>query len=188
MAISLVNNLSMNRSDTAVADQLWTATSATLSDFQAAGGGKFESKLLQVIDEKANNTAGGTSVSGSYAARDLYTVVTNEITGASVASDQITLPAGTYFIQAFCPAYIVAENQALLYNVTDTSNVLIGFNSSANSPGSSTLWIIGRFTIDAEKIFEVRHRCNLARSTNGWGTVCNYGVVEHYTQCSIWQM
>ena len=28
----------MNRSDTAVADQVWTATSATLSDFQAAGG------------------------------------------------------------------------------------------------------------------------------------------------------
>ena len=39
MAISLVNNLSMNRSDAAVADQVWTATSATLSDFQAAAGG-----------------------------------------------------------------------------------------------------------------------------------------------------
>jgi len=37
MAISLVNNLSMNRSDTAVADDVWTATSATLSDFQAPG-------------------------------------------------------------------------------------------------------------------------------------------------------
>ena len=38
MAISLVNNLSMNRSDTAVADQVWTATSATLSDFQGVSG------------------------------------------------------------------------------------------------------------------------------------------------------
>tara|TARA_R110002020_G_scaffold125810_1_gene283243 strand:- start:228 stop:848 length:621 start_codon:yes stop_codon:yes gene_type:complete len=39
MAISLVNNLSMNRSDTAVADDVWTATSATLSDFQAPAAG-----------------------------------------------------------------------------------------------------------------------------------------------------
>ena len=29
----------MNRSDTAVADDVWTATSATASDFQAAAGG-----------------------------------------------------------------------------------------------------------------------------------------------------
>ena len=39
MAITTLNNLSINRSDTAAADQVWTATSATASDFQAAAGG-----------------------------------------------------------------------------------------------------------------------------------------------------
>ena len=39
MAISVINNLSMNRSDTAVADDVWTATSATASDFQAPAAG-----------------------------------------------------------------------------------------------------------------------------------------------------
>ena len=38
MAITTLNNRSINRSDTAGADQVWTATSATASDFQAAGG------------------------------------------------------------------------------------------------------------------------------------------------------
>ena len=38
MAITTLNNRSINRSDTASADQVWTATSATASDFQAAGG------------------------------------------------------------------------------------------------------------------------------------------------------
>ena len=38
MAITTLNNRSINRSDTASAGQLWTATSATASDFQAAGG------------------------------------------------------------------------------------------------------------------------------------------------------
>ena len=38
MAITTLNNRSINRSDTATAGQKWTATSATASDFQAAGG------------------------------------------------------------------------------------------------------------------------------------------------------
>ena len=38
MAITTLNNRSINRSDTATSGQKWTATSATASDFQAAGG------------------------------------------------------------------------------------------------------------------------------------------------------
>ena len=45
MAITTLNNRAINRSDTASADQVWTATSATASDFQAVSGGK----ILQVL-------------------------------------------------------------------------------------------------------------------------------------------
>jgi len=38
MAITTLNNRAINRSDTASSGQKWTATSATASDFQAAGG------------------------------------------------------------------------------------------------------------------------------------------------------
>ena len=55
MAITQLNNRSINRSDTAASGQLWTATSATASDFQAGA------KVLQVINavvntETINNT------------------------------------------------------------------------------------------------------------------------------------
>ena len=51
MAITTLNNLSINRSDTAVADDRWTATSATASDFQAvaAAGGMWTKILSQEI-------------------------------------------------------------------------------------------------------------------------------------------
>jgi hypothetical protein len=65
-------------------------------------GGKFESQLLHVRDEKTL-ADGGTSTS-SYTKRDLNTVVTNEIAGASLSSNQITLPSGTYYINASAPA------------------------------------------------------------------------------------
>jgi len=45
MAIITLNNRATNRSDTASAGQVFTATSATAADFQAAGGGK----LLQLV-------------------------------------------------------------------------------------------------------------------------------------------
>jgi len=45
MAITTLNNRSINRSDTAASGQLWTATSATASDFQAVSAGK----ILQVV-------------------------------------------------------------------------------------------------------------------------------------------
>ena len=41
MAITTLNNRAINRSDTASADQLWTATSATATDFQAAAAAGF---------------------------------------------------------------------------------------------------------------------------------------------------
>jgi len=48
MAITTLNNRSINRSDTAASGQLWTATSATASDFQAAeAAGKVLHQLIQ---------------------------------------------------------------------------------------------------------------------------------------------
>ena len=59
MAIITLNNRSINRSDTASAGQVWTATSATAADFQAAGGGK----ILQVVnsDNEYDTTISATS-------------------------------------------------------------------------------------------------------------------------------
>ena len=59
MAIITLNNRSINRSDTASADQVWTATSATASDFQAAVGGK----VLQIVQATDTTTRSTTATS-----------------------------------------------------------------------------------------------------------------------------
>ena len=53
MAITTLNNRSINRSDTAASGQLWTATSATASDFQAAAAG---GKIGQVLQARNTST------------------------------------------------------------------------------------------------------------------------------------
>ena len=156
----------------------------------AAGGGKFESKLLHVIDEKADNNAGGASTTGSYLTRDLNTVVTNEITGASLASDQISLPAGTYYIQAAVPAYESIAILAKLYNITDSADELIGHGTgvAGNLGVGGWSFVIGRFTIADTKVFEIQMRFGRAKANNGMGLEMAYGVVEHYTLVQIWQI
>jgi len=65
MAITTLNNRAINRSDTASADQLWTATSATATDFQAAAAG---GKLLQYVAMTTKDTNWTQSTGSSFIA------------------------------------------------------------------------------------------------------------------------
>ena len=143
--------------------------------------------LLHVRDEKSDNVDGGTFTSGAWRTRTLNTEVTNEITGASLASNQITLPAGTYEIDASAPGFNCGDHKAKLANITDTSDTLIGTSESAgaanNSSGRSL--VRGRFTIAGTKTFELQHRCGTTQATNGLGQGGGFGVVEVYTDVMI---
>ena len=167
-----------------------TITSADLA--AGVGAGKFESALLHVRDEKANGTDGGTNINGSpstFEPRTLNTVMTNEISGASLASNKITLPAGTYFIYARVPAFNVDRHKTKLRNTTDSSDTLIGSNSYVS--GSSIQvdsWIIGRFTIAGTKEFQIHYRNQTVSTNTGLGLGHTYGVLEVYTDVQIWKV
>lgn len=158
------------------------------------GGGAFEGALLHVRDEKAAGTDGGTFTSGAWQTRDLNTVKTNEISGASLATNQITLPAGTYYIEASAPAFATQNHVLKLANITDTADTLIGtaeFHQPGNDAGEEHYgrsFVRGRFTIAAEKVFELQHRCLTTKATNGFGSAANFGVVEVYADVAIWKV
>src|SRR4051812_47395930 len=66
----------------------------------SGGGGGTAFTYATFEDQKAANTAGGASVAGSWIARTLNATPLNTIVGASLAANQITLPAGTYIVDA----------------------------------------------------------------------------------------
>ncbi|KKL89625.1 hypothetical protein LCGC14_1912820 [marine sediment metagenome] len=126
--------------------------------------------LLHVRDEKADNTDGGTFTTGAWQTRDLNTVKTNEIAGASLASDQITLPAGTYFIRARAPAFIVGSNVIKLRDITGATDLIIGSvarsGGSGDSAPDSVIW--GRFTLSVQSDLEIQHRGSYAEYRWSW--------------------
>jgi hypothetical protein len=150
----------------------------------------FENSILHVRDEKTANTAGGTFTQDAWRTRTLNTVKTNEISGASLGSNQITLPTGTYFIDASAPAVLVQKHKARLYNITDSEDALIGTSEITETSAASTpSKIKGRFTIAAQKVFQIQHYCSVTRSTDGFGIASNIdSKVEVYTEVLIWKV
>lgn len=150
--------------------------------------------LLHVIDQKTANTSGGTPSAGANT-RNLNTVLTNEITGASLASDQITLANGTYEIFASAPCYRGDEHRASLHNVTDASIEVVGANNYARNSGTESQgfqhqnksFVRGRFTVSGgPKVFELRHEITATGGgTQGLGVESNDGRVEKYTDVQI---
>jgi hypothetical protein len=143
---------------------------------------------ILIQDQKTAGTDGGTFTSGADQTRDLNTKVVDTGSLASVASNQITLAAGTYRFKISAPGCAVDRHQAILYNVTDSSEVAVGVSECAAS-GSfvcNRSFIQGRMTIASSKVFEVRHRCQTTAVTYGLGVASNFGRAEIYTVAEFW--
>ncbi len=149
--------------------------------------------LLIVEDNFTRGTDGGTATAGVNT-RVLDNVVVNSIAGASLATNQITLPAGTYEIEVIGgTARDVEEHRMYLYNVTDASDEIVGNSSYSNPTGGfnsqGPAQLQGRFTISSEKDFELRHYVGVTKATEGFGVNADDGVnVEIYVQVIIWKV
>jgi hypothetical protein len=146
--------------------------------------------LMHVQDQKTVGAAGGTFTSGDWRTRELNTVLTNNISGSSLSSNQITLPIGTYFIESTHPAFKVSRNKTRLRNITDSTTDLIGSSEDT----SDTVFVCidatlsGLITIAAEKVFEFQHQCGTTQASNGFGAAANFSDPELYSEVKIWKV
>jgi dihydroorotase-like cyclic amidohydrolase len=150
------------------------STTATGLKWAAAGGATY----AIFRDEKTSGTNAGTFTTGAWRTRDLNTTQFNGITGASLASNQITLAAGTYLVDGFAQGALVSIHQTRLQNITDSTTALIGQNAYAENSISTQTYsrLNGIFTIAAQKTFEFQHRCVVTGTTNGFGVPTSFNT------------
>lgn len=141
----------------------------TAFEWADAGGGSSQ-QYMMVREEKA--FGGGGTANMGYNTRILNTVVVNTIAGASLASNQITLPAGTYRITANAPGTVTgnAVERLSFYNVTDSITVAFGAQNACSGYNYERTPLWGRFTISAQKTFELRHYFSGSRVDIGLGS------------------
>lgn len=171
----------------------WTCTVAgtpgTWAQEPGAGGGGggsgFYTAYVCIRDEKASGTHGGTFTSGAKRTRDLNTEVADTGNNASVASNQITLAAGTYDVWGAVPGTYCGAHRAYLQNITAGTTLLEGTSakSSASETDVSTTNSIleGPITLAVSSVLEVQQRCATTRATDGFGAAGVFGTNEIYT-------
>ena len=176
------------------------ATGYPAADGSQITGIKAVADYILLQDQKANNTAGGTFTSGAWQKRTLNVEVADTGADCSLATSQFTLAAGTYYIKALAPAHNVEKHKIRLHETTDTLSDIIGLNAEAeynftNADYTQTYAaLFGKFTITSgnvsanQNIFEIQHYCGTTANTNGFGTPCNFSVIEVYTTVELWKI
>ena len=147
-------------------------------------------KVACIVDEKANNTAGGTFTSGSWQQRDLQTEYYDTI-GVTVGTNTFELPAGTFYIDWTCPAEDVDSHQSRLYNITSAAVVQYGsseFSDTSTARDQTRSFGSGAVTLGSAAVFKVEHRCGTTHATEGLGIPTNFGGVEVYTIVKVMQI
>lgn len=138
-------------------------------------------------DRKAAGTAGGTFTAGSWQTRVLNTVASNDIPGASLSSNRITLQTGKYHFSIKAVALDVQNHKIRLRNITNGNTELVGLSNDLTSSTdiSGVAICEGVLTITSQKVFEIQHRCSTTQNTDGFGSPSSFGVSEVYCICTI---
>jgi hypothetical protein len=152
--------------------------------------GLLHSYYMRYTDQKSQNTGGGDSVSSTLTTRVLNTEEVDIAGIGSIASNKITLPAGTYYIHASSPFVNVSHCRICLYNEDTAEIIKWGFNNYAANGynGSARADMRGYFTLTGETDLSIKYFCHYA-STNGLGFPSNIaGQVEVYTVVELWKV
>lgn len=164
-------------------------------------GNPFGAQLLHVREEQTSGTNSSTSAASGWNAQVLNTVKTNEITGASLAGSTITLPAGTYFIQAVGVSFGVSASsggtmsvKARLRNTTAGTTILsgtsvgvavggAGLSMQVNAPAPI---VQGRFTLAGAT--NIQLQAYVSSTSSATGKAFSGGETEVYAEVLIWKV
>ena len=140
-------------------DQILTADSAEASGVKWADAPGID--VLVYEDQKTDGTTGGTPTTAAWTTRVVNTEVSDVGGHGSVATNAITLAAGTYEIDALSAFYATAGTRLRWRNTTDSTTPVLGMSAEVGatntSQGQFHVPLRGVFTIASSKTFELQY-------------------------------
>jgi hypothetical protein len=168
----------------------WTAFSAgdVLTAAQLNGVVDNFADIAIFNETQASGTAGGATATGSFIKRTLNTTVVNNITGCSIASSVVTLPAGTFLMYASGPFYQCGEVKIRLQNTTAATTIGYGTNCYPDPAVACNVVsnVMTATTLSVSSTVELQYRAASVRATAGLGNLNGFGGnSEIYSQLVI---
>jgi len=173
-------------------------TIKTQDFFGASPNTVLNKPFFHAQDQKAYNVDGGTSIADAWTKRTLNTVLVNQIPGASLVSDSVMLPAGTYYVEGVevqrdtstggCGfiAAVFKDGLKVLQGAT-----LFGFNVGAGCIGVN---VSGVITLSTSGLIDLRYYSGVALTDGGLGISNNIGSITDssipsiYADLKIWKL
>ncbi len=142
------------------------------------------SKFAIFSDDHVSGVNGGTSVVGLIN-RPINKEVFNEISGASLATNKITLPAGKYFIRARAAAYLTKRSRIRLFNFTNNAVMING--EPAYSAGSVQVYckLSGVVDLWQETTFGLQQYSQAAVASFGYGVSTLDGASDEFVRVTV---
>lgn len=166
------------------------ATVRFVADAEGLRGTAAPDVILEHREDSGDD--GGTATSGSYETRPLNTEVRDLGGICSLSSNQFTLAAGTYYIEADAVFYRTNITKVRIFNDTGTATLVgPGIAVSARGSGDSTTplaAVSGVFTVAAGQAIELQSRVEASTSNLGFGAPGSFGDDEVYAQVRIWRI
>jgi hypothetical protein len=140
-------------------------------------------------ETQANGTNGGATVANAWTKRTLNTTNVNNIAGASIATSVITLPAGTFKVNASAPFYAgsgpLDGSKLRLQNTTAATTEIIGQSMYLGLVAqTASITLGGVFTLATSSNLELQYYVKSVQG-NGLGQSSSTGVSEVYANIEI---
>ena len=144
--------------------------------------------MATITESYVTNTGPGGALSGLNT-RALNTIQYSGITGLSLASSAVSLPAGSYWFDGSAPAYsasVIIFNQLILYNNTSSALALPGTAEYGNGSSAQTRSrVSGLLTFSVTTSLSLKHWFSGAQSVDGLGVPSNSGYDNIYATLDI---
>ena len=129
----------MNRSDTAVADQVWTATSATLSDFQGVSG-VWNLLLTDTVSAEATVEFDSTYITSTY---KVYKIIISELVPAGAGPGTELLcqfkQGGSYITSGYAfSSFRHVQDSASAFNGAASDGAASAYQLTGDNLGGDT--------------------------------------------------
>jgi len=187
--------------DSATSNTIWATSGSNVvlnnvsqSVSVPAIGGNF----FQVQDRQPSGTSEQPAAAAAWLNRTLNTIMTNEISGASLSSNNIsiTLPAGAYFVEATSPTAqeqsLQITSQARIYDITHGITLLNGTTTYGQvATGSYVLIqnaVNGRFTLTSTSSISLQQWMGAIPTSGGWGQDSALASGNIYSNVMMWKI
>lgn len=128
-----------------------------------------------------------------YTTTSMNTTTVNQIVGATLTSNQLTLPAGNYACSFYLPVSFTTVGhhaRAVLFNATASTTVGLGSLAEAVLGSAYSVCLFDTFTLATSSALEMRVSTSDPTTTSGYagGHTLSFGDKEQYLRLFVYQL